>query len=89
MRQAGYGFIIDRHTGNETFVKRLSSGGHYPRFHVYIAEDEKKIKFSLHLDQKKTSYRGSHAHSAEYDTPIVKQEVERLKNVLRKIYLEN
>jgi len=85
MRRAGYGFIIDKKTGNETFVRNLGRE-HYPRFHMYVKEDEKKIKFSLHLDQKKTSYAGAHAHNAEYDTPIVKQEVERLKNMLRKIY---
>lgn len=85
MRRAGYGFIIDRKTGNETFVRNLGRE-HYPRFHMYIKEDEEKIKFSLHLDQKKTSYAGTRAHNAEYDTPIVKQEVERLKNMLRKIY---
>ncbi|MCK4540258.1 hypothetical protein KAU09_03845 [Candidatus Parcubacteria bacterium] len=86
MRQAGYGFIIDRRTGNETFARNLGRE-HYPRFHMYIKEDEEKIKFSLHLDQKKTSYAGAHAHSAEYDSPVVKAEIERLKNMLRKIYL--
>ena len=86
MRKAGYGFIIDRHTGNETFVRNLGRE-HYPRFHMYIKDDKEKIKFSLHLDQKKVSYTGTHAHSAEYDTAVVKTEVERLKDMLREIYL--
>ena len=87
MRRAGYGFIIDRKTGNETFVRNLGRE-HYPRFHMYIKDDEKKIEFSLHLDQKKTSYAGSHAHSAEYGGEVVEIEIERLKNMLRGIYLD-
>ncbi|MEA1962816.1 MAG: hypothetical protein U9M94_01095 [Patescibacteria group bacterium] len=86
MRGAGYGFIIDRKTGNETFVRNLGRE-HYPRFHMYIKEDKEKIKFSLHLDQKKISYAGTRAHSAEYGGAVVKQEIERLKDMLREIYL--
>lgn len=85
LRQAGYGFIIDNLTGNETFVRHFGAG-RYPRFHMYVKEDENKIEFSLHLDQKKAMYAGQHAHSAEYDSPTVKTEVERLKDMLRSIY---
>lgn len=86
MRRAGYGFIIDRHSGNETFIRNLTRE-HYPRFHMYIKEDEVKIEFSLHLDQKKAMYAGQHAHNAEYDGPVVAGEVDRLKDLLRNIYL--
>lgn len=86
LRQAGYGFIIDHRTGNETFVRHLTAG-HYPRFHMYVKEDETKIEFSLHLDQKKAMYAGQHAHNAEYDGSVVEGEVERLKGMLRKIYI--
>lgn len=85
LRQAGYGFIIDHKTGSETYVRHFNSG-RYPRFHMYLKEDEDKIEFSLHLDQKKAMYAGQHAHSAEYDGPIVQGEIERLKEMLRGIY---
>lgn len=38
--------------------------------------------FNLHLDQKKPSYGGSHAHSGEYDGEIINEEVERIKSLL-------
>ena len=81
LRRAGYGYIRDRHSGQDSFVRRLGSG-HYPRLHMYIKEQGDKIIFNLHLDQKQASYAGAHAHSAEYDGDVVEQEVERLKNCI-------
>ena len=40
LRQSGYGFIQDRRTGNESFARRTGRD-HYPRFHVYIKEQDK------------------------------------------------
>jgi len=80
-RKAGYGFIRDRHSGQESLVRRL--GNHfYPRFHLYIEEEGEKVTFSLHLDQKKASYAGSHRHNAEYGGELVEKEIVRLKNVV-------
>ena len=78
LRRAGYGYIRDRHSGKDSFVRRLGSG-HYPRLHMYIKESDDKIIFNLHLDQKQASYARAHAHSAEYDGEIVEGEIERLK----------
>ena len=81
LRRAGYGFIIDRRTGNESFVRRLSRN-HYPRLHMYVKETGEKIEFNLHLDQKKASYPGAHAHNAEYDGEVVEGEIKRLTELI-------
>jgi len=81
LRQAGYGFIVDRRSGQESFVRRLSRD-HYPRLHMYVKELGDKIEFNLHLDQKKASYPGAHAHNAEYDGEVVGGEIERLKELI-------
>lgn len=61
-------------------VRSLSSD--YPRFHAYIKEEEGKFIFSLHLDQKKPSYEGATAHSGDYDSEIIKEEAERIREMV-------
>jgi hypothetical protein len=80
-RRAGYAFIFDRRSGQESFVKRLGSS-HYPRLHLYISSIEDDLIFDLHLDQKKASYQGYHRHNAEYDHELVREEIIRLKSLL-------
>ncbi len=82
LRQAGYGYIQDRRSGQDSFVRRLGSG-FYPRLHMYAEESGDNIIFNLHLDQKQPSYSGAHAHNAEYDSQIVAEEIERLKQLLK------
>ena len=81
LQRAGYKYIVDRHTGKESFVKILNSTG-YPRWHLYVEENNDKIIFNLHLDQKKPLYQGQSAHSGEYDGDVVEEEMERLKGLL-------
>ena len=81
LRRASYGFIRDRHSGKESFVKRLGNY-HYPRLHAYIDRTEDGFCINLHLDQKQASYPGAHAHSAEYDGEVVEKEIERLKQLI-------
>jgi hypothetical protein len=81
IRRAGYGFIHDHRSGKDSYMRRLT-GDYYPRFHMYLKEDQQNIIFSLHLDQKRASYQGNHMHNAEYDGPLVVGEVERLKQVV-------
>jgi hypothetical protein len=76
-RRFGYALIFDRRSGQESLVRRLS-GEHYPRFHLYIDENNQGCIFSLHLDQKKASYEGQHMHSAEYDGDLVEGEISAL-----------
>ena len=65
------------------FIKSLSSTG-YPRFHLYIKYSNEKngYIFNLHLDQKKSSYKGSSAHSGEYEGDLIEKEAERIKNII-------
>ena len=82
LRKAGYAYIHSRHTGQDSYVRRIGSR-FYPRLHMYLEEGQSdKIIFNLHLDQKETSYKGSHAHNAEYDGPVVEGEVSRLKSII-------
>ena len=64
-----------------SYIKILSSSG-YPRFHLYINEEEKQYIFNLHLDQKKPSYGKEAAHSGEYDGEVVEEEGERIRDWL-------
>lgn len=76
LRRASYG----EHLGHEaqvSYVRRMS-GADYPRFHVYLEESPRGLSINLHIDQKKPSYQGSHAHAGEYDGPLVEQELDRI-----------
>ncbi len=75
LREAGY--TPKRGESEASFVRRLGRED-YPRFHIYIKEEGRELFFYLHLDQKRTSYKGHSAHSGEYDGPVVEEEAERL-----------
>jgi hypothetical protein len=82
LRRAGYLFMHeDEKTNQAVFARPLERSG-YPRFHLYIKQEEKNLVFNLHLDQKRPIYQGSIAHSGEYDSPLVEQEAERIKQAL-------
>lgn len=78
MQKAGYHFFRDPKSKKESYVSRLSRD-YYPRFHVYFHGNKSGTELDLHLDMKKPSYAGSHAHSGEYDGKLVEEEMERLK----------
>lgn len=75
LRKCGYAPFHD------SYIKVLSSSG-YPRFHLYINEEEDRYIFNLHLDQKKPSYGKETAHSGEYDGRIIEEEVEKIMDLL-------
>ena len=84
-RKIGYRYFKkDEKRGEEVFIKVLGSGG-YPRFHLFLKSEliDDELIFDLHLDQKKPVYKEAHAHAAEYDTVIVKDESERIINALK------
>jgi len=85
-RKIGYRLQGDPENNQYSIVRGLT-GYHYPRFHIYIKKDEenKRLLFNLHLDQKAASYEksGAHAHSGEYDGEVVEKEVKRVKNILQ------
>ena len=83
MRRAGYAEFNDPNNGQTSYVRRLQRD-FYPRFHVYVETDRDNRKFAnLHLDQKKPSYAGAHAHNAEYDGGQVEIEGNRLAGLLK------
>ena len=75
LRRAGY------FAHHDSFIRPLERSG-YPRFHIYAEQKKDVLIFNLHLDQKCPVYKGTPAHSGEYDSPIVKQEAERIKQAL-------
>jgi len=81
-RNLGYTIIDTKENGQYNLVRKLT-GQNYPRFHLYVTQQGWDYKFSLHLDQKKPSYEGSHAHSGEYFGPLVEQEADRVMEALR------
>lgn len=66
---------------NEYSIVRLLANRNYPRFHIYLKKNNDIFFFSLHLDQKQPSYKGSNAHSGEYEGDIVENEAERIKKL--------
>src|SRR3989344_7878622 len=92
MRQIGYVPAYFQNEGEFSVVKKIG-GNDYPRFHLYIKPSFAKASeglvktndyiFNLHLDQKKTSYEGSHAHSGDYEGIVVEREAGRIKSLLK------
>ncbi len=84
LRRAGYAFIRDTVRDKESYVRRLTRD-FYPRLHMYFEDLPDRVVFDLHLDQKQASYSGSHMHNAEYEGPVVEEEINRIKNLLREM----
>lgn len=81
LRRAGYAFLRrDERTGELSFSKRIGNED-YPRFHIYVKDNGKSAEVNLHLDQKKPSYKGSNAHSGEYEN---NQWLEKEAEIIRK-----
>lgn len=79
MRRCGYASEgVDSKTNELKFSKYL--GAAYTRFHAYCAEnnDDRRVMVSLHLDQKRPSYKGASAHSGEYEGPLLEAEAQRI-----------
>ena len=79
VRDAGYAPIGTTPDGELNCVRRL--GGDYPRYHLYVKENDDKFIMTLHLDQKRPSYGKETAHSGEYEGDVVKNEVYRIEEV--------
>src|SRR5687767_8276869 len=78
MRLVGYKPIENTMRGEINCIRSL--GGDYPRFHAYVKEGLNGFIFNLHLDQKKPSYEGNHAHSGEYEGENVEGERARIES---------
>lgn len=88
LRKAGYSYFRDPNTEEESFVLRLTPD-YYPRFHLYVKQNEQEVILNLHLDQKKPSYGDNHAHSGEYDGPTVEKEMARIDSWVRAAYRQS
>ena len=82
MRDVGYRPQRVTPEGELSAVRPL--GADYPRFHIYSKEENNEIIINLHLDQRRPSYGGgSHAHSGDYDSEVVRDEAARIRSILR------
>lgn len=79
--RAGYHEHRDINAEQRSYIRRLS-GDFYPRFHVYMEERDGRAYLNLHLDQKKPSYPGAHAHNADYDGDNVEREAARIQGFI-------
>lgn len=78
-RKIGYHFLRKTEK-NEWEFARPPAG--YPRFHLFLKQENGLI-INIHLDQKKPVYKGTHAHSGEYEGEILEKETERIKKELQ------
>lgn len=83
LRSAGYFGLRNRFSSETGYVRRLSLNQFYPRFHLYLTETSDGLRLKLHLDQKRESYQGAKAHSADYDEETVKEEAQRILEILK------
>lgn len=77
LRKAGYSAFTDPQSGDESFVLRITPE-FYPRFHLYVDQKNDEVTFSLHLDQKKSSYGSNHMHGGEYEGSTIEKEMRRI-----------
>ncbi|MEK7510097.1 MAG: hypothetical protein AAB567_00865 [Patescibacteria group bacterium] len=84
MRKCGYAPESPDLKTTELRFHRLIGGRRYPKFHLYckISPEHKTVLLNLHLDQKQPSYKGTHAHSGEYEGPLLEAEVARIQHAL-------
>ncbi len=88
MRRAGYHFWGqngENDGSKEINFIRPVGGATFPRFHVYLKENPKnqEMVFNLHLDQRRTIYKGAPAHKGEYDGELLGKEKERIEKFLK------
>ena len=83
MRKVGYIFQSrDKERVVLIFIRPLGRNG-YPRFHLYLKVEQDELIFNLHLDQKRPIYKGTSAHSGEYEGAVVETEAERIKQIFK------
>ncbi|EKE10835.1 MAG: hypothetical protein ACD_15C00194G0006 [uncultured bacterium] len=84
IKHSGYASHKPRDAKEESFVLRLGPD-FYPRFHLYVHDEKDHLYLNLHIDQKQTSYEGTHMHGGEYEGPLVKKELIRLKDFIERL----
>jgi len=82
MRDAGYHFQREDNERDATEYSFVRPRQGFPRFHAYAKMEGINLAVNLHLDQKKPVYRGSTAHSGDYDGPVIEREMARIKHMI-------
>ena len=80
MRAIGYHFQRQEPGSSELAFTRPRIG--YPRLHLFVKVEGGNYLCTLHLDQKKPAYLGTHAHSGEYDGTVIENEVKRITGLI-------
>lgn len=80
IRRCGYGEYYDKRLRKVSYMKRARIGDMFPRYHVYIVEQDEEVIFDLHLDQKRPSYEGTAMHAGEYEGIAVEKEGARIRS---------
>ncbi|MDZ7799048.1 MAG: hypothetical protein U5L76_05755 [Patescibacteria group bacterium] len=84
LKKCGYHYT-GMFRGEPGFARRAGRS-RYPQFHIYVNEESQdKLVLNLHLDAKKASYAGSKMHAGEYDTEVVKQEIQRIDDIINNL----
>ena len=83
-RMLSYVIIDTKDNGEYNLVRKLDYDN-YPRFHAYVTQQGTDFNFSLHLDQKAPIYQGTHAHNGEYFGPVIENEADRIKELLKNL----
>jgi hypothetical protein len=68
----------------DSYIRPVTNSGFYPRWHLYLDNEDDIYTFKLHLDQKNVSYAGQIAHSGDYDDDLVKEEAKRIISLIVK-----
>lgn len=82
LQAAGYHFFRNPQNSQASYCRRAGSGN-FPRFHIYLKEEQKGIFLNLHLDQKKSHQHTTRLHAGEYESGLVEEESERIKRWLQ------
>lgn len=84
MRECGYTPERFDDQTDEFRFHRSITGRPYPKFHIYCTVFNGTASLNLHLDQKQPSYKGTHAHSGEYDGELIENENARIQQITAK-----
>lgn len=86
MRGLGYHFLGEKEEDDGVkefnFVRQIRNNS-YPRFHVFLKNNKEDLFFNLHLDQRKTVYKGAGAHTNEQSGELVEAEKKRIENFFK------
>lgn len=81
MSHCGYHAEVG-YRGEVAYARRISTL-RFPRFHAYVIRSTPhQLSLRVHLDQKRPSYAGNHAHAAEYEGLVLQTEAARLRQCL-------